>query len=150
LFDEALDYYLEASAMDDKNPEPWAHMGEVYLTQSRWRLRPEQAEDRRELAAKATEMFEASLARNPYQTQVLLGLGKAWQLLDNPQRALEAYDRARTVDPNHSGVYMQLGLFYRQLEDETNAVIAFQKSEELNHSGLAVSRSNLEEFLPRP
>lgn len=148
-WDVALDSFERAGNLSPDNPAPLAGRGEVYGSQSQWRIGQERVEERRELARKAIEMFDQSLALNPYQTAVILRKASAYQLLQQTDKALETFEQAKSVDPNNALVYYRLGLFYKQIGDDDKSADAFQKAEELEVTGDEVSRANLQEFRPR-
>jgi O-antigen ligase len=149
-WDLALDYYQRAIALDPSFSEPYAKSGDILRSQSEWRLGPEKKEERRQLAQKAVDFFQLALSQNPYQSEVLLRLASAYQLLSETNLARQTFERARKVDPKSSLVYLRMGLFYRRLGEEDKAAETFRKSEELNPGGDDISRLNLEEILPRP
>jgi tetratricopeptide (TPR) repeat protein len=145
----ALGYYQRAIALDANHAEPYLNMGEVYRSLSVWRLAPARRQEREALARKAIGYYEESLAKNPFQTQVLVRLAYVYQLLEDMDNAVKALEQALAVDPKSAFVYLRLGLFYRARGDEDKAVDAFQKAEELNATGDDISRINLEEMRPR-
>jgi len=148
-WDTAIGRFEAAIAADGGNPNAYAMLGDVYRTQALWRLGDANAQERRELAERAVAFYRASLERNPYQTQILARLANAYELLQEPEKSLQALETALSVDPNSAFVYQRLGLHYRNQGDEEKAAQAFRHSEELNAEGDEISRLNLEEIRPR-
>ena len=124
-------------------------MGEIYRSQSLWRVDPARHAEREALARQAIESYQASLARNPFQTQALLGLAYTYQLLQDMDNARKTLEQALTVDPQRALVYRQLGQLYHAMGEEDKAAEAFQKAEELGNVDDATSRVNLQELRPR-
>src|SRR5713226_2186594 len=140
----ALDYvpaeaqYGRAIALDPKFPEPYAKMAEMYRTISLFRVGEERKDSRLQLARKVIGFADQSLALNPYQPEVMLGEGKAYELLGENDNALKSYQRAVEADPNGAPNYNHLGLFYRHIGDEPHAKEAFDKANRLFPNDLSL------------
>jgi hypothetical protein len=148
-WDSALDHFYKASTLDPGDPEPYRLMADVYRLQAEWRLDPDKVEQRNELAGAAVELFQQALVLNPYDSDAWIRLARAYQVLDNYDKALEAMDQAMRIDPLNTRVHMRLALIYQKMGEEDKAAESFARAEELNPSGDDVSRLNLQEFVPR-
>lgn len=131
-YDQALVWYRRAMALDPKFPDPYAQTGEIYRTQSFFRVGDEKKEERRQLARQAVEFYDRFLALNPYHSPVLLQEALAYETMGENDNALKTYQRAINVDPNGSFNYDRLGLFYRHIGDEPHAKEAFDKANSLH------------------
>jgi O-antigen ligase len=127
-WDRALALYQEAIRLDPRFPEPYARMGQVYLSQAKWRIGEEKAAERKQLTEQSIAAFERSLALNPYQGLMIVRLAAAYELAGDAQRAAQCFERARALEPSSAFVYQQMGLFYRRAGEEDKAVHAFENS----------------------
>ena len=130
-YDHSLVRYQRAMAWDAKFPEPYADSGDIYRSQSLFRVGAEKKEERLQLARKAIECYERCLALNPYQSDVMLREAQLYEILGENDQALKTYQRILGVDPNNSINYNRLGLFYRHVGDEPHAKEAFEKAKSL-------------------
>ena len=122
-WDRALVLYRRALALDPRYPVPYARIGDIYRTQAM--LRPSTRES---LAHQAIEAYRQSLALNPLQSDVLLRLAAAAELVESKDTVLEVYRRTLDIDPNNGFAYMRLGIFLRHIGDDERAAEAFEKS----------------------
>ncbi len=118
-------------AWDAKFPEPYGDSGDIYRSQSLFRVGAEKKEERLQLARKAIELYDRCLALNPYQSNVMLREAQLYEKIGENDRALKTYQRAIEVDPNGAPNYNHLGLFYRHNGDEPRAKEAFEKANSL-------------------
>ena len=130
-YDHSLARYQRAMAWDAKFPGPYADSGDIYRSQSLFRVGAEKKEERLQLARKAIEFYDRSLALNPYQSDVMLREAQIYEIIGENDRALKTYQRAIEVDPSSSFNYSRLGLFYRHIGDEPHAKEAFDKANSL-------------------
>ncbi len=90
----ALESYQQAVQLDPESPLPWLQMGAVLLQQHRFRL--------------ATITY-LEAARRGAEAEALLGLGESRAGLGDWAPALNAWLRARALDPTDARVYVALG-----------------------------------------
>jgi O-antigen ligase len=137
-YDHSLARYRRAMAWDAKFPEPYADSGDIYRSQSLFRVGAEKREERLQLSRKAIEFYDRSLALNPYQSDVMLREAQLYEKVGENDRALKTYQRAIEVDPNGAPNYNHMGLFYRHIGDEPHAMEAFEKANSLFSDEISV------------
>jgi len=59
-------------------------------------------------------------------------LGSVYFLLGQSDKAVQAYKRALSIDPNYAESYFNLGLVYQEMGDRENAIAMFEKYLELD------------------
>ena len=148
-WDQAFDHYSTATHADAGNPIPYALIADVYRTEGLWRLGADKVQERETLLLLAVDYYRDSLDRNPFQTQVWVRLASVYELLNEPDKALETLRAALEIDPRSAFVFQRLGLHYRNQGQDEQSAEAFRRSEELNAMGDEISRLNLEVILPR-
>lgn len=135
----ALEYFDRAKKLDPKSPHPWLRIGDTYRSQARWRLGPEKRAERIGLARQGAESYARSLALNPYQTEAHLGLGRAYDLIGEPDNALKHLVRATELAPANAYVFYTLGSYYREHGQLKQAEAAFRASHSLLQSVTTVN-----------
>jgi tetratricopeptide (TPR) repeat protein len=116
---EAEMHILKAQQVDNKNPH-------VFISLARMNVIKEDYPTAQENLLKA-------LSINPRLGKTLIELGDLnIRFLNNPSKAVEFYQSAITLLPDHAGAHYALGVAYLRSGDDTkNAATVLQKSAEL-------------------
>ena len=130
-WDEAKESFHKAIRWDSKFPEAYRHLGELCRNQAQFRIAPDRAAERLELAREAVRYLEKSLQLNAYQTDVILKLGSACELVGDVAKAKQAYERATLVDPQSARAYVAYGVFLRKQGQDQLASEVFAKSRQV-------------------
>jgi len=125
-YEPALNYYAAAMDLDPNYPEPPARLGDTHRTLARWRLGPGKEAERRDLARKAIEAYDRSLALNPYQSFVWTDRGRMADLAGDVAEAERSFKKAIEVYPVDGAAYFALGAFYRDHGQPEKAVEMFR------------------------
>lgn len=110
--DRARVLYKRAMRADPAN---WrAPLGEAHVlqTQAFWNYDPEA---KREQATQAEALYERAIGQNPCLPEALFGLGKIFNVLGQPEKALDSLRQAVAFDSNHVFYVAQLGLQLRKM-----------------------------------
>jgi len=135
----ALDYFDRALDLDLKSPQPWLRVGDIQRNQSQLRFGPEKREERVALARQAVAAYTRALELNPYQTEALVGLGRAHELAEEPEQALKHLTRATEVSPSDPATHLALGHFHRAHGDPKRAEAAFRTVYSLQDNSSALN-----------
>ncbi|MCI0747447.1 MAG: O-antigen ligase family protein [Verrucomicrobia subdivision 3 bacterium] len=130
-WDRALALYNTAMRFDPKLPDAYYKAGQVAASKARWRIGPDKAEERKQLAREAVGYFERAVALNPFHTFAIIRLGQAYEMAGDFEAAARCFKRAIELEPTSAYVYEQMGLFSRRTGDEAAALEAFEKSRKL-------------------
>lgn len=84
-----------------------------------------------EIAARI-EHLEKDLTAAPGNAQAWIELGNLYFDVNNPPKAIAAYEKALDLQPDNADVLTDLGIMYRETEDFTRAVQCFRKAAALN------------------
>ncbi len=133
-YDAALGYYQKALRLESRSPYTYAAIGDVYLAQAQWRRPTTQQQQRQELARKALEWYEKSLAHNPYFIEVMLRVARAWDMLENKPEVLKVCDQMTRLDPLNPVPFTFLGSFYLHQQDYDKAEKAALRAQELGYN----------------
>jgi len=82
--------------------------------------------------AKALNMYEEALKREPGNWRYFYGLGKAWQAVEKPDRALDAFQRAVALAPNETNLLYGPGSAYESLGRVQEAIRIFRDATRRN------------------
>ena len=148
-YDLARPYYDYSLDWDPKSPEPFARIGDIYRIWTFWRLSPDKADERRDLATQGIQAYERSLELNPYQSGVLLDKAKLHETLGQHEDAVRAFERALEIYPNNALAYYRLGFYWRDRGENEKARKAFAESMKLNYTH-AAGINELELQTPAP
>ena len=118
LFDKAI-------AIDPGNWRPYMSKAHVFMAQSFWNF---DAEAKTRQARDAVTLYEKALARNPYDLEAVFGLGKAYNVLGEPEQALDCLRKAAAADPEHLFYASHLGLQLRRMGRDQEALEVFRKA----------------------
>lgn len=72
--------------------------------------------------------LQTFLKENPDNTQALIKLGNAFFDIDRFGDAINAYEKALSIEPNHPHVLTDLGVMYRRNNEPEKALDAFSKA----------------------
>jgi tetratricopeptide (TPR) repeat protein len=84
-------------------------------------------------ATNAITAFHRSLALNPRDATVELGLALAYETIGNTNQAIAAFARCFALDPHNADHWIEFGRFQQRLGHHTEAMRAYQKAARLNH-----------------
>jgi O-antigen ligase len=118
LFDKAI-------VIDPGNWRPYLSKAHILMTQSFWNF---DAEAKARQAQASMELYNKALARNPYDLEIVFGLGKAYNVLGEPEKALDCLRRAAAADPEHMFYASHLGLQLRRMGRDQEALDVFRKA----------------------
>ena len=76
--------------------------------------------------------LEEKVTANPGDAQAWVALGNAYFDLDNPTKAVAAYQKALTINPNLADVWTDLGVMQRSLSQPEQALASFSKAVSIN------------------
>jgi O-antigen ligase len=131
LWDDAIAHYQRAMKLDPKHIRPRTQLGDIYITQARFRLGPEKEQERRELVRMATEHYEAALKIYRTRPDVLAKLAGAYDMADEMDKARRTFEKAIDLDPNSYRIHSQYALFLRRRGQEAEALRAFEVVDKL-------------------
>jgi tetratricopeptide (TPR) repeat protein len=114
----AIDSYNRALTLDPNYPNIPARLGTLYTLSNN--------------LPKAAAMFERAIKQNPSDVQSLQNLSSLYLGLDRPKDAVSTAKRAIQLSSSAQG-YATLGSAYQQLNDDKNALMAFQRAKELGY-----------------
>ena len=118
LFDKAI-------VIDPGNWRPYMSKAHVLMAQSFWNF---DAEAKTRQARDSVTLYEKALARNPYDLEAVFGLGKAYNVLGEQEKALDCFRRAVAADPEHLFYASHLGLQLRRMGRDQEALDVFRKA----------------------
>jgi tetratricopeptide (TPR) repeat protein len=78
----------------------------------------------------AVASLEEAVRNAPEDYRYWLELGRAYEQIENYEKAEKAFSRAATIAPNYSNVYWHTGNYYLRRGQETEAFSALRKSAE--------------------
>jgi len=76
--------------------------------------------------------LEDQAAANPKDPQAWVALGNMYFDLDNPAKAVEAYQKGLTIKPDQPDVWTDMGVMQRALKKYPEALASFDKAVALN------------------
>src|SRR5262249_23742960 len=133
---------------DRKFPDPLNHTADIYERQATW-MKGGKASERTDKLEDVVAFYRTSLFLNDRQTSVVLRLARVYELLGQNDRALNAYERALTLDPQTAFVWERLGYFYRNTGEKEGAAAPFKKSSNLYYDrATAINLSDLRQGKP--
>jgi tetratricopeptide (TPR) repeat protein len=109
-FDQARQLYQKVLRQDAGQYGAHKGLGDIDLALATVQTNSSVAELRNDLARRAVDAYRASLILNPYDSDVQLGLAKAFEYLNDRVQSLAAADRALALDPNRLEVLRATGL----------------------------------------
>ena len=131
-YENALNAFQTALALDERHQQAYNNMGLVYLD-----LR---------LYSEAISMFQAALEIQPVNAAFLNNLGYAYDSADRFDEALDAYRRAIEADATFVDAYANLGEAYLNREMYVEAIQAYEQAlalDETDASALSTNAFNL-------
>jgi len=81
--------------------------------------------------AEAVKAYEELAQLKPGQPQVQVDLGRAYDKNNETQKAVEAFTRATSSDPNYAAAFVSLGVLHARQTNLAGATSAFQSAEKL-------------------
>ena len=138
LFDRSI-------AVDPGYWRPYMSKAHIRMTQSFWNF---DDETKKRQAQEALALYNEALARNPYDLEAVFGLSKTYNVLGEPEKALDSLRRATAADPEHLFYVSHLGLQLRRLGRNQEAFDVFKKAAaKWNNEMLTLNIQALEEDL---
>ena len=122
---EAASLFDKAIAIDPGNWRPYMSKAHVSMAQSFWNF---DAEEKTKQARDSVALYEKALARNPYDLEAEFGLGKAYNVLGEQDKALDCLRKAAAADPEHLFYASHLGLQLRRMGRDQEALDVFRKA----------------------
>ena len=144
--DEAEKSFRDALAVNDRNPEAWAGLGDVCDSRKDFKqardsydkalaLKPDlvytllnagQLADKMAEQTRAEDFYRRALALNPQQAEALNGLGLALAKQGNATDAKKYFEQAIAVKRDFAGAINNLGVLYIQQGKPDDAIAAFE------------------------
>ncbi|MDT4896017.1 MAG: eukaryotic-like serine/threonine-protein kinase [Acidobacteriota bacterium] len=81
--------------------------------------------------ASAIETYGAIARLAPNDPQVYVDLGRALENNEEPNKAIESYLKATTLDQQYATAHLRAGVLYGRQQQLPNALLAFDKADEL-------------------
>lgn len=113
-YDQAIEAYRKALALDGGFVEALNGLGVIYATQGRHE--------------EATEAFKSAAQAAPDDAHIHNNLGYAYYLQGLYQEAIVALEKATALDPGNKGAYNNLGLAYARAGDAEKSLLAFDQA----------------------
>jgi O-antigen ligase len=129
--DRAVRIFRWATRIDPGNWRPWLGWGHVLQTQAFWNL---DAEGRRQQAQEAARLYEAAIARNRCDMEAVFGLSKVYNILGEPEKALERLRGAADNNRRHLFYMSQIGLQLKRMGRDAEALAAFEEAQRVSPS----------------
>jgi tetratricopeptide (TPR) repeat protein len=79
----------------------------------------------------ATEAYSAIARLSPNEPQVYVDLGRAYENNEQPDKAIESYVKATTLDQQYATAHLRAGVLYARQLQRANALSAFDKADQL-------------------
>jgi Flp pilus assembly protein TadD len=79
----------------------------------------------------ALTWYDRALTANPHDADVLVTMGRAYDVLGKRELASERYQRAIEADPQNATYHAQLALHYQRWGEMDDAVASFARAYEL-------------------
>jgi len=98
--------------------------------------------------------LEAELMEHPLDADLQFILGSEYWVLDNPDKAIEHYQRALQLDPEYDTALLNLSSIYNHKGDGAEAIIHMKKAEAIflkreDVKSLANARKRLRDFFAK-
>ena len=98
--------------------------------------------------------LEAKLMEHPLDADLQFVLGSEYWVLDNPDKAIEHYQRALQLDPEYDTALLNLSSIYNLKGDGAEAIIHMKKAEAIflkreDVKSLANARKKLRDFFAK-
>jgi tetratricopeptide (TPR) repeat protein len=82
--------------------------------------------------SKAASFYEQAIKLDPKDSQSLRNLSSIYLALKKPQQAVSTAKRALQIAPSPE-LYVTMGNAYQDLNDPRNALVSFQRAQELGY-----------------
>lgn len=117
--------YEKALQLDPKNQTVPVRLGTLYTMSKK--------------LDKAAKMYELAVKYNPRDTQSLQNLSSIYLALNKPQQAIATAKKALQISAS-AELYVTLGNAYQDLKDPRNALISFQRAQELGYKDPSLNK----------
>jgi len=120
---DAETYYLRAWGYDPRSFRIAELAGDFFMARATW-----SPTERSQLAAEALRWYDRSLSRNPYCFDLLIKMGRLYDVLGKREQALERYLRAIESDPRNASYHTQLALHYQRWGMTEAAIASYRRA----------------------
>ncbi len=144
--DDAEKSFRDALAVNERNPEAWAGLGDVYDSRKDLKqakdsydkaldLKPDllytllnagQLADKMDEQKRAEDFYRRALTLNPQQAEAANGLGLALAKQGNQEDAKKYFEQAIALKRDFAGAINNLGVLYIQQGKPNEAIAAFE------------------------
>ena len=131
LFENARKDFNRAARIDPAFWLPHLELGDLARRQAFWIRDPEY---RAEKAQEALAHYRRAYELNPYDMNVVYGLGRSLFMLGEEEKSLEYLRRAAAFWPTNLFYAKQLGLQLREMGRLEEALVAFQQARDIDPS----------------
>lgn len=114
----AIRAYERALQLDPKNPTVPVRLATLYAMTNN--------------LSKAASFYEQAIKLDPKDSQSLRNLSSIYLALKKPQQAVSTAKRALQIAPSPE-LYVTMGNAYQDLNDPRNALVSFQRAQELGY-----------------
>lgn len=118
--DSAITYLLRAVQIDPFNSYAYCLIGHEYVNKDNFE--------------KARDYYQKAVKYDPKNVRALFGLGSLKLNAGNYQQAIENFTSAIKINSQCSTFYTQLGIAYKHRNAFEDALVCFNKAEEINES----------------
>ena len=87
-----------------------------------------QKQDISNKVAQEINELEKGISLNPENVEALIRVGNLYLDIEQPEKAIMAYNKALEIDPNNPDVLTDLGVMYRRKDQPLEAIKAFDKA----------------------
>jgi tetratricopeptide (TPR) repeat protein len=124
-FQGAIEYAQKASQLDPENPEPHWILANIYF-RARDRIIPEE-----EGLQKGVQELEKCRELNPRDERVQYALGGAYFELNQPEKAIQAYEEFQKIFKDTDSGYREIAKYYLGNNDYEKAIEYLKKAIEI-------------------
>lgn len=122
---EAIQYAQKASRLDPEDPEPHWILANIY-SRARNRMIPDE-----EGLQKAVQELEKCRELDPENENVYFALGSAYFELDQPEKAIQAYEEFQNIYKGTDAGYREIARYYMGNKDFEQAIEYLKKALEI-------------------
>ena len=128
-----LEQYLKANP---KDPKAWAQLGNIFFDSDQF--------------ANAVDAYQKSLEITPGQIGVLTDMGVMYRRNKQPQKAIEAFDKAILIDPSFETSRFNKGIvLLHDLNDVEGGIRTWEKIVEINPVAMAPNGESVDSLIQR-
>ena len=113
-FDEAVQYFVECSEIDDAQLDPYLNLGDIHLKEGR--------------PHEAIKAYDAALRIDSRLPLTLINIGNAYHDIGEEQKSINSYLKALEIDPPQAKAYFNLGVVFDESEQYQKAIDAYDQA----------------------